>query len=545
VGYVHEWGPQNFAGKPVVPTIWFDPKYPMNYVAAVVHRVGREMPTPVLDVELDIEAYGRALIMTICPLSDEDIGTARQWLREGSYPFRRQCDLAELRTVIDTMVAAFSRENVAKNNSFIKREPYYEGKNPRAINSYTDELKIFLGPIIHAMDKRLFQLKWFTKYMDPKDLPHRLKRIFGTSAVRETDFSNMEAHLRGVFARLAIYYFMHMLRGTTFKGGLKRVLCRLIRGTNTMVFGKPWVLKAQLDECMMSGALWTSSMNGLINLIIMSYLALRSADRHSDPRVLVSKLDSFVAVIEGDDGMTTLGADDSDLIRALGLQLKFKVSPDFGQAHFCGCICDSEELIRLKDPVEWLGKFFVLPPEARFFSERKRLAYMRSRALSSLYLYQGCPIIGKLAYLVCERTKSITCSTAETDYWSGRVLDYALKSKCWMSWAEPTSRSRERVAELYGIGREAQLLLEDSIGKKVRFEWTEGAGGHLHDDENMRYVSEHLYVPTSVEPKKVVVAPRRRLVLPHYRPQQGPVARAFTRLFEFEPWPAEDLLHPL
>lgn len=393
-----------------------------SQVAAVCHRVGREMPNYDRVRSKDFTKFSKEVIKRYFePLTELNYKDTDMWLGESSYSGTRKLDLAALRASTRN-VSIY--DVIAK--CFIKDEVYPTPKNPRGIMSYSDVSKAIVGPIIAACDNATFHgkhtHKWFVKGTDPSQWPERLRDLFGHSTVIETDFSNFEAHQRLFMSEIVHFWLMHMIRDTC-SHGVKRLISQMVLGMNVMEFKS---IIAIIETRLMSGAMWTSSSNGVLNFLIMSYLTMRSKYPNMDPVSLAKRVDrEFVGVFEGDDGLTLNSKIDMKIIEELGIDLKLTRSRAFYEAHFCGITCPmpdpNYDTSIVTDPIEVIRKFFFLPSRYKC-SAKRRAQLLRAKAMSYLYLYQDVPVIGELCHKVCEITRRyadgyIHAIASETNSW--------------------------------------------------------------------------------------------------------------------------------
>jgi len=442
-----------------------------NQIAAVIHRVAREKPMPDKKTQEDFREYARVYIQAAWTdtISDEDVQSTFDWLDSSSYSGKRKRSLFNLRKKITQLESSF-----LKVKCFIKKESYMKPKHARAICSFTDETKVILGPLFKAIDKCTFGLdkraregsinnpgsRHFVKGTNPSMWPFKLEELFGDNAVMGTDFTSFEAHHHGVMAYVVYYWYLHMTRKLSSVRPFKNLVAAMMLGKRDMCFKH---IRAKLDERLMSGALWTSSANGVLNLLLMSYLNVTSANPQMSPgdraRWAVA---NFKGLVEGDDGLC-LGQDiDYRLVKNLGLDLKFAPSPHYSEAGFCGIVCDPQVKAVLKDPIPVLAKFFVLEANFLGMKRSKILALYRARALSYLCNFSKSPIIASLCHWVLHKTRSIDvgsvlCVVEERtrDF----VLD-AVKREVWRNREVINDKSREIVANLYGVPVARQLEIE-------------------------------------------------------------------------------------
>jgi hypothetical protein len=322
------------------------------------------------------------------------------------------------------------------NQSFIKYENYIckDYKAPRSINSYTDLIKVILGPLIAAVDKKLYQhfSKFFVKGTDPRTWPDRLRETFGDMEVGFTDFTSMESHHRDHFAEVVADIFLHMIRDLPFRNCEFRTIHRLMLGDNYVDFNGTGV-KAFIHQTLMSGALWTSSANGLLNLLICSYCQLR-AKQGRCPTAL--DLQDFVGLFEGDDGVFQDApkgkrAEMDDYFNKLGANIKVERLKNgrttYTDGAFCSQVIDKVSGCVVTDPIKVLTKFYVQPIQYADARQTIDHGLMRARALSYRYLYRDVPIVSEMCYAICEQTRSIQpiSVTSGTSWWESQLATFA------------------------------------------------------------------------------------------------------------------------
>jgi hypothetical protein len=123
----------------------------------------------------------------------------------------------------------------------------------------------------------------------------------------------------------------------------------------------------------MSGEMNTSSGNGLMNLIILSYIAWKKGG-------------SVKAVVEGDDGLlaTDVTYSTDDFTR-IGIRCKLEPRQSIAVSQFCGLCFDEIELENITDPRVVLHEFAWTSRRYVGASDRKLMGLLRCKALSYLY----------------------------------------------------------------------------------------------------------------------------------------------------------------
>lgn len=421
------------------------------------------MPQGDLQEQIMFMKYAKAFIKKAWRPEDtvrtEDVVNFRTFLEKYSnYPGPRKRALLELRESLN-ICHTKGKKDVAACKGFIKFECYDEPKAPRAINSPSDESKTILAALCHAVDKKTFAKKWFVKGSNPKTWPTRLEDTFGGSPVVGTDFTSFEAHHAGFFASIVKFWWLHMVRQLPGAKALKDLVSYLLSARNECSFKH---VHASVDERLMSGALWTSSANGMLNLLLCSYLSARAVNPLAGPDQLAAwAVTDFKGFCEGDDGICLDVGQDELLAQRLGLRLKWEHAPDYSKAGFCGIVCQRGKHGVLKDPISVIRKFFTLEAKTDQMRPTKQSGLMRAKALSYKYTFGNCPVIGHMCDWVLRITKGVTIDikAVRDVYERDRILE-ALEAKAWREATVIDIESRELVESRFGMTIEQQVQLE-------------------------------------------------------------------------------------
>lgn len=444
------------SGRPFYPLFYPDLSHPANQVASCIHRFGCSMPDPEQRRIDHFVEFAKLFIRTkIRGLVVSDVPTFDAWLDKCQYPGSRKRQLRKIASSIDSIDS-----KSMESKSFIKWEGYGEPKNPRAINSPDDVTKVLLGPYLWASDKRTFELPWFIKGRDPKTWPKIFEDEFGESGVMETDFSSFESHHRGKYCTVILYWLMHMLRDSGMSNARLRLVSQMVLGANVTKFKS---LSAVVNQRLMSGVMWTSSANGLLNLLLMIYLVASSEKDWLPPSDIVRFADKFRGKVEGDDGLCVVSAVDTRIIAELGLKLKFELKQNYRCSSFCGTVMTDHPGDMLRDPIKTLRNFFVIPPKYARSNRNTHLALFRAKALSLKYQYNNCPIVGELCQWVCDNTRGITISDGVQSEISHHLVAHVDVSQTWRQRPTVHAASRQLVEDEFGIPITQQLYVERLI----------------------------------------------------------------------------------
>lgn len=437
---------------------------PWNQAAACVHRFGCTMPARDGTEMKKLLDYAVALFkQEFKPLLETELLNHTEWLSQTSYPGERCDALRRLRLEVNEMT-----NKRLSSKCFTKEECYSEPKCPRAINSPDDATKTVVGALIASMEKKAFKHKVFAKGTRPADMPARLFELFGMRPVVETDFSSFEAHHSGLYTEIVKRWMMHMVRDLPNANAIKRVICLMMETENVCKFKH---LIARVAQRLMSGVMWTSCGNGILNMVIMSYLQLVNRFPNLGPQELALKFGDCKLIVEGDDGMSEAFPYDEEMIKKLGLRLKFHQADFFGAASFCGNVCDPTALVVVTDPLKTIRKMFVLPRRYKQASEKKQLALQRAKALSLKYQYPNAPVVGALCDWVLLHTRGVDVgkSSAVLDQYHRHLLEGALREKVWQKQAVVAHSSRVVVQERFGLSIPEQVRIEASLQGPVSY----------------------------------------------------------------------------
>jgi hypothetical protein len=463
------------SGKLAVLPIIPDLNSRRNHMSGIIQRYACDMPDGDRRIRELFALFCKRLIPLKFTPPDLKAFTTLQlfedWLAHSSYSGWQREKLRRIRNEITHHgIKPQKMKEIVDSLAFTKWEGWDEPKYPRMINSPSDYTKVLLGPILHAIDKATYagngEDSHFVKGLDPKTWPAMLLDLFGDDTVAETDFTSMEAHHEREMIDVVSFWIRHMMRGMPFLNRERRLIARMMLGTNKSYFS---TCTAKIDQRLMSGVLWTSSSNGVLNLMIMLFL------KHYHPLLTLEEMVAAAAAdkkvkVEGDDGITSVRPERAEhmtqLAELMGFKLKLEPHISFTEAKFCSLIFDRDVLQVLPDPKKVLRKFFLLPPALRDCKESKKRSMIRAKGMSYSYLFHNAPVIGELAHRVCQLTAGLTVNPSLGLGWMVNLgLEKALADKkTWLlTRPQVDMRSRVLVEERFGVSVNQQLLMERQI----------------------------------------------------------------------------------
>jgi hypothetical protein len=439
---------------------------------------------------LFFERYYKAVVRKYFPILPRDTNlSTKHWLDHTDYPQSKKDQFMELAESTD-----FLCEKDLRTKSFIKNEGYDSYKAPRPINSYSDRSKVLLGPVFHAIDQALYKaLPQFVKGMDVSQRPKLVQELFGLMRVMCTDATSMEAHHREKYAEFAHYWMTWIAQELPIIDQLDEALRILILGTNVTEFKN---VTMSIPERLMSGAMWTSSMNGAFNLVSLTYMVLTSKYPDLSPEELADRFMEVRCLVEGDDGICEHVDICPNLISRLGMKLKFEFHNDFSTASFCGIVVAAESMQNLRDPYKALAEFPVLDAKWAPAGKNKHKALIRAKALSYLHAHPACPVVTSLARFCLRVTSGYNITSVLQHFDSYHIAEIRQAMAAGKIWEDPpieiSMASRITIEQVYGMPVEEQLRIENYLDAKTDYSpieidvsfpplWQEAASTYIQD----------------------------------------------------------------
>jgi len=390
----------------------------------------------------------------------------KSWLEATLYTRRKKNEL--LKIYQETVTSGFPFLNNMKIvNCFIKNEAYPLYKPPRAILARCDEFKIRVGPIFKAIENSLFSVKasygfpYFIKKVPIPDRPKIILDCLGDSfgftdrpnenlrRVLVTDYSQYEASfVPEVMKAIEMVLYKFMIERLPEFDEFSEFLEELL-GINTCVF-RNWIFKIRSRR--MSGEMNTSLGNGFTNLMVTLFVL----NYHKCKKIRI--------FVEGDDCVCTYVGPiiSSDFVKNLGFLVKMTYLTSPSLASFCGQIFDLNSLVVITDPIKIILNFSWTNMKYSRSAEYIKQGLIRSRAMSLLYQFAGCPIIQCFALKFLKLTRNYLPYIDETeDRYHIELIRDAVRSK--LVAKEVCMSSRELMFQVFGITVGRQLLIERFI----------------------------------------------------------------------------------
>jgi len=460
----------NFANLPDVPDIpYVAPVSPdRNDLDTAIEGVKKRYARVVPEMKAKHHDAMRKFVREWCqrnlvPISD--VMGFDDWLESTSYNGPRKDQLREIK---DRWVRGdVNPKKLSTVKSHIKCESYPQYKHARHINARCDLAKVVFGPIIKTLEREVYSRPEFIKHVPLFERPELLRKLkqAGCSYVA-SDHTAYEAHMS--------FWVMELIEFEIARWLLRRFprLAELFEATESGINrchlnAVDLTVLIQYIRC--SGDMWTSLMNGLVNLLSFLYACDAINTRFCG------------GFVEGDDGIFAVQGTPptAEFMEELGFEVKFETHDDPATASFCGMILAGHSIIR--DP----SKFFqTFGWSDRFMSGgrkvKRQLALAKS--LSALYETPGCPLVSHAARYVYENTKGVVPRFIQGAY-KTVPADFHPPD------VQVSDEARELFARLYGISPACQVSAEERI---MRGDWsavTECVRFHPHvADYAARYV---------------------------------------------------------
>lgn len=404
----------------------------------------------------------------------EKAPSVAEWLEESNLPAWRRTEIAEAEAEYQLHKAEYdyyrdyypgklppSKFGAKKWKKFIGvtnfvKVEYNEGlKYSRNINARSNYMKARLGPWVHAMEKVIFALPSFIKYISMPDRPAAIierciragmNTIVCDYSCFETSFTKL---VQDTFEQQV---YKHMVPDLDFHAWMNCITSR------NWVTGRGYSLET--DCARMSGEMNTSLGNGITNLMMMEFAA---------EELGMHDLQGFV---EGDDGLFSYSGPsvDPSFFSKLGFRLTH-LDAQADTASFCGMVFDIESRSVVVDPFYCLaGSGFS--NNAVGANARTIATLTAAKGLSIMFQYPNCPLMfswGQRFYRTAMASAGLSDSqmrlslhkyllnSRRVDSWERAKLLSACDAK---TSPDISVSSRLLFERLYHISPESQVLLE-------------------------------------------------------------------------------------
>jgi len=432
-------------------------------LAGIYKRVAAKLPEADTQLLDEFNAFvKRWLRRNLTPLEHDTDISVPTWLQQCNYPYWRKLELEEEYNTFNTNEPMNEKDRQVK--SFVKDESYADWKHARMINSRSDRFKIYCGPVIRAVEQRVFKLPHFIKKVPIAERPSVILRDVGDAADRwvATDYTSFEANFTPRFMQACeLEMLRYMTKHLPGHKEWMKTIEDTFTGVNHCKFRQGWF---EITACRMSGEMCTSLHNGFANLMAFLFVCEKSGVQ-------------VRLKVEGDDGIAAIsGPVDQSLFARMGLMIKLEKHAALSEASFCGLVFAPEDCINVTDPREVLAEFAWCSKRYAHSSSHKLRALLRCKALSLAHQYPGCPIIDALGHYGIRVTRryhmgavSIVEKSRSYSMWEREQIRDAVTCGQ-LHRTESPPATRELVERLYGITVEQQKQIEAMLDSKMDFD---------------------------------------------------------------------------
>lgn len=454
-----------------------DPADPKTIKAGIAKRAACRLPKIDRKVLRRFKVFVRKWCKkNLVPLSADHDFSFETWLSKTNYSARRKEQLRKIWARNPDI--RDPKYHVCK--CFMKDETYTEYKQARGIYSRTDEWKCFMGPMIKAIEEKVYELPQFIKHIAVSERPaYIMKRLFRPDGrYSATDFSQFEASfVRELMEATSFVLYKYMMQNTPLWKNMQLAM-RVVSGENKCLFKKFWFW---VIATRMSGEMDTSLANGFSNLMTFYFLCKERGIKKPE------------MVVEGDDGAASTPGNDfptPEDFAKLGFNIKLQIHSNIEQMSFCGIVFHRDELINVTNPLEnlftigWLSERYS---NARFST---KMAILRCKAFSAAYQYPGCPMIDAYARHILRHTRKYHAAALYAvenlnvfNNYDKELMSKAVKSESELPVKECGIYTRILVQDNFGISVHDQIMFEKQVQSLTHL-------GSFRPADIMKYVPE-------------------------------------------------------
>lgn len=374
------------------------------------------------------------------PLGPVDLLTLfEEYLESTPYDVKTKEKLRQLRE--RTFAGPPNEETRHAISAFIKTEFYDDFKFARWICPRPDHVKIWWGPWCKLIEKVVFHLPWFFKYIPKSERPAAINSLEHVAKyIGGTDFKSFESTITvDIYNTVELVLYDYMLS--------QWVELPLL---HDMFVGKNHLrtrlgTKASFNGKRMSGDQNTSLGNGFVNLMILMFLCER---RHIE----------FHGFVEGDDAIFAIDEKlTSEDYQQLGFDIKIGYYDSVRQVCFCGLLYSpAGEVVR--DPIKFLA---CAGWTSSFIHAGQRIMWelQVAKALSVLSETPHAPVVAFWAHTVLKHAPANITPRFVNDYYH----DVPNIDRRTLPDYKPTLEARLLVEDRFGLPVANQYAIEDCI----------------------------------------------------------------------------------
>lgn len=390
------------------------------------------------------------------PIDMSDDLDFNEWLESTNYPEWRKIEIRKAKENLPYYNGEIDEKKFINHEIkiFAKEEYYPEYKHFRGIWARSDSAKALLGPFFRKIEKKLFSLPYFIKKVPKNERPKYINDFMNDCSLKfqGTDYTSFESHFTTDMmddCEFELYRYM------SSKNAKAQLLCRLlfkILASENIAINKYFSIKVNAKR--MSGEMNTSLGNGFSNLMFLLYACHKYKLSFSGP------------IIEGDDALIGLNSRiPQEYYDSMGLNVKLEFVDDISEGSFCGLVYDPVELINIREPLEtlcttpWITRKYASSSLSTYYS------LLRSKALSLMFEYPGCPIVydyGKKIFdLLSEYEIKLKFEDSYKFELQKNAYDAYVNNK--IPFVETGPRTRLLMEKVFKVSVADQLRIEEEI----------------------------------------------------------------------------------
>lgn len=476
----------------------------------LLKRIGTAVPEPEDAVKALLPEYVKVWIhkhdMKACiqTFLVEEVEKLLQWdeyVKNLRYDPARMRELNKIRADYDSYGSyefADNREGKrqhelwSKIEAHVKWESYHgEKKFIRMIFARMDHFKVVFGPYSKITQKALY--KYTDNFITDKPVSEHAKWIYEHlgifGLILASDFSAFESHnypwlMYNVAIPVIIAMWGPDMSKEFFNGLFELIGVNIIENN---------LVTARIDGKMMSGEVWTTIINTITCIILLSYFAEAEGLAYGcgffkHPVAFAKGFNGKKLPPPGGDVKLFAAGDDcvmgarinSDIdpkkftnayMARYGMNIKMDVKETLSGSGFLSKYFSEQDQKPLCDPLKQLSKGILSMKYANSKDSLKK-ALARARAMSLLYEFGGCPIVSSYARCIMRLTKNIDLRpalihTLRDDPYKYEEISRAATwyhSKKWYEHEEDFqigSDSRRVISDTFDIPIDTQLVIEE------------------------------------------------------------------------------------
>lgn len=404
--------------------------------------------------------------INLIPLDEFEKFDVAEWLEDTNYPLWRKEEILKLHKEFELDPDNLEVRNFyfkALISIFTKEEYYDEYKHHRGIWARSDLFKTIAGPIFRKIEEQLFKMKYFIKKTPKKDRPSYILNMMQDYArkFQLSDYTSFESQFStDMMDDCEFVLYRYMVSKNKIGQWYMQFIFDAIANDN-LVANKFFRVLVRAKR--MSGEMNTSLGNSFSNLMFMLF----AFDEY--------KIDYLGPVVEGDDGLVAVsGSIPESYFPRMGLNVKMQVVPDLAIASFCGIIFDPTDEINIRDPREPLCTTFWVPKRYTICGKKKYYELIKSKALSLIFEYPGCPILYKLGRKLFELLyefevlREIDRDTYKQYYYKQAYVAYVEGR---LPHKETGIMTRILMSDQFNVSISQQLAIEQEIESMTLDQW--------------------------------------------------------------------------